>query len=106
MFWVHYNKNNVRRFEYYGSKSKYRQFRDWWKANGFSQHNWAWFVIGGAADSLWNAQVWLFFLWSWFGWLEDWQKFYIEHVVSNFNWMVYGFGLWQMIVAVIDDNSW
>ena len=82
------------------------QFRTWWRDNGFTQHNWAWFQIAAAADFLYNGQVWLFFLWKIFGWLPSWQKFYIEHIVSNMNWGVYAFGTWQMIVAAIDDNSW
>jgi len=83
-----------------------RQLRDWWKQYGFSQHNWAWFVIAAACDFLYSWQMGLFLIWKLFDWLPSWQKFYIEHIVSNLNWAVYGVGLWQMIVAVIDDNSW
>ena len=44
--------------------------------------------------------------WGLFGWLTSWQKFYLEHIVSNFNYMVYGVGMWQIIVAVLDDSTW
>lgn len=114
MFWVHSSENNVQRFDYdrnatyaNGRKKGYRQqFEDWWKANGFSQHNLAWFLVAGAYNSLWDAYFTLYFIWKLFGWLPSWQKFYLEHIISNFNWATYGFGLWVMIVAVLDDSSW
>jgi hypothetical protein len=114
MYWMHASEKNLKWFDYdknatytSGKKKGYQQqFQDWWKANGFSQHNLAWFLIAGAYNSLWDAYFTLYFIWKLFGWLPSWQKFYLEHIVSNFNWATYGFGLWQMIVAVLDDSSW
>ena len=103
MFWYHYRSNKITTFKYDSTKTDsrgrrqrwYTQFRTWWSDNGFSQHNWAWFLVGGAFDALWSTHFFLFFIWKLSGgWLSSWQEFYIEHIISNFNWGVYGFGLW------------
>ena len=123
MFWYQYNDNKAKKFKYCDADTDsddctfsktdpirkrrwFTQFKEWWKQNKFSQHNWAWFVVAIAFDWLWWPQFFLWLIWALFGWLPSWQKFYIEHIVSNFNWAVYGIGLWQMIVGVVDDSTW
>ena len=123
MFWDHYSENNVKKFKYCDTDSDsddctfakgtpirkrgyMTQIKEWWKQNKFSQHNWAWLVIAFGFDWLWAPQFFLYLIFVLFGWLPAWQKFYIEHIVSNFNWALYGVGLWQMIVGAADDATW
>ena len=88
-------------------KCGYRcQINLWIDENGFSDHMFAWFAIGATMGFLYTIQNWLWVLWSWFGWLPRWLKFWIEHVVSNFNWAAYGYGFYVLIAAAINDETW
>ena len=134
MFWIHYRTHSItewkgkqqslfvidseedqlpreRANDKYGhlvkeDKSTYGEFKDWWKLNGFTQHNWAWAQVAATWNFLWSAQFMLYLVWKFFDWVPNWQSFYIEHIVSNLNWFIYGYGLWQMLFAVMDENSW
>ena len=88
-------------------KCGYRcQVNIWIDENGFTDHLFAWFAIGATMSFLYTIQNWLWVLWSWFGWLPSWLKFWIEHVVSNFNWAAYGYGFYALISAALHDESW
>ena len=88
-------------------KCGYRcQINLWIKENGFTDHLFAWFAIGATMSFLYTIQNWLWVFWSWFGWLPSWLKFWIEHVVSNFNWAAYGYGFYVLIAAAVNDESW
>ena len=87
-------------------KSFYTKSHDWWIANGFTQHNWAWLMIAISFTLLYWVQMTFFFLWLSNPYMDSALGWWLEHMVSNFNWFVYGMGLWFMVVAVIDDKNW
>ena len=82
------------------------QFDLWLEENGFTDHLFAWFSIGAAFSSLYGMQNFLWILYSWFGWLPSWLAFWIQHIISNFNWAVYGYGYYALIAAAFHDESW
>ena len=82
------------------------EFYNWWKASGFSEHTTAWWKVDAAAGFLWGPFQLLWVITLFFGWLPSWTKFYIEHLISNLNWVVYIFGLFAFGEAIIDDGSW
>ena len=90
------------------TKSYYDDLHDWWKKNGFSEHNWAWLMVALSMSGIYGIQLWMYFLWLWFDW--DWpatvQKFWIEHIISNTNWYIYLNGAWFMTLAVSSDGTW
>lgn len=49
----------------------------WLEENGFTDHLFAWFSIGGAFSSLYGMQNFLWILYTWFGWLPSWLAFWI-----------------------------
>ena len=88
MFYVHYSENNVKEFEYCDDdsddedcsvpirngkrRSWYRQFKEWWETNKFSQHTWAWMVVGLSMGWLYTGHFFMFLLWKLFGWIPSW----------------------------------
>lgn len=86
-------------------KNFYSRSHDWWISNGFTQHNWAWLMVAISFTILYWVQMTFFFLWMSNGFMDSALGWWIEHMVSNLNWFVYGFGLWFMVVAVIDDKN-
>ncbi len=78
----------------------------WLDENGFTDHLFAWFTIGAGFSSLYGMQNFLWILYTWFGWLPSWLAFWIQHVISNFNWAVYGYGYYALIAAAFHDESW
>lgn len=44
-------------------------------------------------------------LYSWKGWLGTWLVFYIEHLISNLNWILYIDAAAQLLIAAVKQND-
>ena len=63
-----------------------------------SNDDWAWDTLSSLHSSLWGWSTFFFVLY-WLDWLKGWYASYIIHVISNFNYLVYLFG---MVILGID----
>ena len=41
----------------------------------------------------------------WKGWLDTWLVFYIEHIISNLNWIIYIDSVGSLYKAAIEQND-
>ena len=57
--------------------------------NNFPDYLIAWVEVALVHSALWAPLSIMFGLFLWQGWLPTWIAFYIEHVISNLNWIVY-----------------
>ena len=81
-------------------------YRSWWKKQGFSQLTTAWMRVAGLHSFLWNPVVFMFFLFLSFGWFQSWMGFYVEHFVSNLNWIVYLYSTMALFGAAFKQKDW
>ena len=44
-----------------------------------------------------------FFMWQ--GWFQKWYAFYIEHIISNFNWLVYFMSANTLLLTAGTEND-
>ena len=47
----------------------------------------------------------MFGLFMWQGWFQKWFAFYVEHFISNFNWLVYFASANALMAAALTQND-
>ena len=70
----------------------------WWNENGFPDLAKGWVEVTEYHFSLYWFPTFMFGMFMWQGWFQKWFAFYVEHIISNFNWMVY-FGSANALLA-------
>jgi len=58
--------------KYVQEENIYRRYKNWWLGNGFTEHNWAWVMVGASFGFLWTGQMILYVIWGFFDWLPLW----------------------------------
>ena len=91
--------------EDYEDYYNYERGGEWWKEQGFSDLTTAWTEVTGFHNGLWSWFVFLFALFMWQGWFKTWIAFYIEHIISNFNWVVYFFAANSILTSALTQND-
>jgi len=65
----------------------------------------AWQEVTDLHASFWTWLTLMFGLFMWQGWFKRWIQFYIEHIISNFNWLVYFFSANALLASALTQND-
>ena len=81
-------------------------YAEWWEEMGFSVLTTAWTdVVLASHVLLWIWLSMMFGTFMWQGWFPVQLAFYIEHILSNFNWLVVFLSANALFVAALEQND-
>lgn len=67
------------------------------------RRNWAWGILMAVHTTVWGPGIILFIL-SFFKSLANWYRFYIEHILSNLNYLTYFTGIILLTVSAMSNG--
>jgi len=83
-----------------------KAFKEWWIRSEFSPLATGWAGVMIAHMILFFPLEIFFLSFISLGMFQSWLAFYIEHFLSNLNWLVYGLSSSFLFSAVITQNDW
>ena len=75
------------------------------RENDYPNYLIAWIEVSLVHTALWLPLSIMFGLFFWQGWFQSWIIFYIEHLISNLNWIAYAQSVMFFASAALTDSS-